>query len=146
MKTRENLMFSLRHTPIVAVSAAVVAMCPSSHAGENKDRQAEKEQPNIVAGPHEETFAERYHLSISLPMPERAFLDVLRRLTLSYELVGRSDTFNGILSPIHSHNLDLSKMQRCYQINGGGGKIYRAYVDRDDRVVYIENSFIYPIP
>jgi hypothetical protein len=101
----------------------------------------------MVAGPQEETFGQRYHLSISLPMPEPEFLRLLHRLKLSYELVGERGTTKEIPVPAHSPALDLSKIQRCFQIYGDPGRIrksYRAYVDRGNRVIYIENTFSYP--
>jgi hypothetical protein len=134
---------------LAAMSAIATVVFSCNQMSENRDRITQGQQSNIVSGPREETFTERYRVSLSLPMSEQAFLKLLRRLKLSYEVVGERNTATEILIPLHSRSLDLSKIKRSYQIYGDVGRVgkkYRAYVDRDNRVVYIENAFSYPIP
>jgi len=82
-------------------------------------------------------------VKLQLPMSEDQFLELLKRLNLSYDL----QTI--IPTPWHSKKLDVSKMQRAYQIYGKTDRarqvaeMYRAYVDESGRVVYIENMFGY---
>jgi hypothetical protein len=106
----------------------------------------------IVAGPEEGTFEENQGVKLHLPMPEDQFVALLKRLKLEYEVVGERGTQMIIPTPWHSDKLDISPMQRAYQIYGQPGRLnprlpgqemYRAYVDKSGRVVYIENMFGY---
>lgn len=126
------------------------ASCEQSSWGRNGS--STMTNVNIVAGPGERTFTEKYGLTIGLPMSEKSFLEILDRLQLRYETYGRPGS-NEEIPPSHwSNELDLSKIQGCYQIYGDVdrvhrvGEIYRAYVDMDRRVVYIENAFSYTGP
>ena len=76
-------------------------------------------------------------------MPEDQFLELLKRLNLSYD-------FQTIIpTPRHSKKLNVSKMRRTYQIYGKADRarqaaeMYRAYVDDNGRVIYVENTFGY---
>ena len=107
---------------------------------EYQKRLSEMKRSGIVAGTREKTFDENYKVKVRLPMPEKQFIALLKHLKLSYELFGEVPT------PLHSRSLDVSKVRRCYHVYGDARKKYRAYVDRDNRVIYIENAFTYPIP
>jgi hypothetical protein len=106
-------------------------------------------QVNIVAGPGEKTFEENYGVRVVLPMPENQFLALLDRLKLRYEIMGDRSSKIEISAPQHSHAIDLSRIQRDYQIYGRVDRVhkvaegYRAYVDKKEQVVYIENMFAY---
>jgi hypothetical protein len=105
--------------------------------------------PDIVAGPGEKSFAERYNLKLTLPIPETNLLAILERLHLSYELYGGRGTARAIPPVLHSRGIDTSRFERCYQIYGGVdnvrhiGEAYLAYVDHNGEVLYIENHFSY---
>jgi hypothetical protein len=149
-KRKRQIYNRMPHVPtiwkyvlIIAISVAATGVYSCGHMNENEGDADRAHQSNIASGPREETFNQRYNLNISLPMPEKKFLDLLDHLKLSYEPTSE------VLVPLHSRNFDLSKIKRSYQIYGDTGRIgkkYRAYVDREDRVVYIENAFTYPIP
>jgi hypothetical protein len=100
----------------------------------------------VVAGPGERTFEERYEVTLNLPMSERDFLALLNRLNLEYQDAGSEV----IPHPIWARDaLDLSKLSRTYLIDGpinNAGKFretYRAWIDKDGRVIYMENAFGY---
>lgn len=109
-------------------------------------------QTGIVAGYGEQTFAERYRLSIRLPMPEAEFLALLQKLGLSYSICGERGSETGLPPLRQQTTIDLSKAQRCYQVYGDidsnkhVGKIYRAFVGKDHQIIYIENAFSYTGP
>ncbi len=109
-------------------------------------------QPNIIAGTGERTFAEKYDLFLKLPMRQSEFVALLHKLHLLYEVCGDRATNMEIPPARHSRSLDVLRIQKCYQIYGsidrsrGIGEMYRAYVDQEDRVVYIENAFSYTGP
>lgn len=132
---------------LLALVTVMMGFC-----GESNKRLETMQQANIVAGPGEKTFAEKYGLNITLPMAEKDFLGILEHLKLRYELYGERGTNREIPPVRHSETIDLAKMQKCYQIYGAVdrvrliGEMYRAYVDKDQRVVYIENAFDYTGP
>ena len=132
------------------MSVMIFASC--DRTGESSKRIETMKQANIVAGPGEKTFAEKYGLNISLPMSETDFFALLDRLKLRYEKYGERGTDMELPPPWHSETLDLSRIQKSYQIYGNidrarrVGEMYRAYVDKDHRVVYIENAFSYTGP
>lgn len=118
-------------------------------AEEYKKRLPAMEQSGIVAGPGEKTFEETYRVKVHLPIPEREFLALLDRLKLRYEILGDRATKVGISAPWHSSTLDLSQIEREYQIYGKVDRVrkvaegYRAYVDKQGQVIYMENMFAY---
>jgi hypothetical protein len=121
-------------------------------AADYQKRLPEMIKSGIVAGPEEGTFEENQGVKLHLPMPEAQFLELLRGLKLPYDIHGEAGTKTEIPLPWHSDRLDISKMQRTYQIYGQRGRLnprypgqemYRAYVDKSGRVVYIENMFGY---
>ena len=107
---------------------------------------------DIVAGPGEKDFAEKYDLKIVLPMPEAEFIAILARLKLQYDVSGERGTDRGVPPPRQSKFVDPAKMQRVYQIYGDRdmvrrvGEYYWAYVDMNHQVVHIENEFAYTGP
>ena len=125
----------------------------SCHQSSGSNNGAGTVKPtNIVAGPGEKTFTEKYHLSVALPMPETAFLEILKHLNLQYDVYGERGSAREIPAPSQSTVVDPVKMQKVYQIYGEvdrvkrTGEMYWAYVDMDHRVVYIENRFSYTGP
>lgn len=134
-------------------TAAVGLLLASCHQSGGGDSGAGTvKQTSIVGGPGEKTFAEKYSLSVTLPMPETAFLEILKRLKLQYDVYGERGSAREIPPPSQSTLVDPSKMQKVYQIYGEvdrvkrTGEMYWAYVDMDHRVVYIENRFSYTGP
>ncbi len=151
------LRFALSPLFVLAV-ALISTSCDKSGAdrkrvaAEYQKRLPEMERSGIVAGPGEKTFEENQGVKLHLPMPEDEFLELLRRLNLSYDIHGEAGTKAEIPLPWHSDRLDISTMQRAYQIYGQPGRLnprlpgqemYRAYVDKSGRVVYVENMFGY---
>ena len=107
---------------------------------------------DIRAGAGEKTFVERYRLKVTLPMQEAEFLRILRRSNLDYEVYGEKGSKRGIPRPRHLGVVDMAKIQRVYQIYGDVdrakrvSKVYWAFIDMANRVVYIENNFSYTGP
>ncbi|MGH7239192.1 MAG: hypothetical protein ACREHG_03890 [Candidatus Saccharimonadales bacterium] len=110
------------------------------------------EHPNIVAGYGEQTFAEQYRLNIKLPMPEAKFLTLLKKLGLGYDTCGERGGAIEIPRPRHVTSVDLSKVQKCYEVYGGIDKVdhigryYTVYVSTNHQVIYIENDFAFSGP
>jgi hypothetical protein len=121
-------------------------------AAEYNQRLRGMAKSGIVAGPGEKTFEESQGVKVSLPIPEDNFLALLNRLKLPFEVIGERGTNAIVPHPWHSDTLDISKIQRAYQIYGKidrahqSREMYRAYIDRGGRVVYIENMFGYSGP
>lgn len=140
--------FSIYHKSLlqVIISTILLGSCVQSNGVDIE--AATVKQNNIVAGYGEKTFSERYNLNIALPMPEAKFLALLDRLKLHYEVYGERGTDSGLPSPRQSTKFDLSKAEKCYEIYGGvdHGEGYRAFVDKDHQVIYIENAFSYTGP
>lgn len=109
-------------------------------------------QNNIVAGPGEQSFSQKYDPELTLPLPEGEFIRLLNDNGLNYSIDGLSGTDKIIHPPRLSNNVDMNKIQKMYQIYGRidrenrVGEIYRAYVDKNKRVIYIENSYTYTGP
>jgi hypothetical protein len=147
----------LKATVVVMSAAMIFPSC--NKAEENRIRITEEykkrlpamEQSGVVAGPGEKTFEEKYGLKISLPMPENQFVALLDRLKLRYHIAGQRP---GIIPvPFHCRPVDLSRMQKAYQIYGKQfdsvrvlGEAYHAYVNEDGSVVCLENRFVYEGP
>ena len=137
----------IRRLATFAVTGVGFVMFSCDGAPKNNDGPGSVQQRNIVAGPGEKTFDENYSLRVSLPMPEHEFLAMLQRLKLRYDVM--SEPSGIIPRPWHFQGMDLSKIQRTYQIYGNVNRrqrvaeIYRAYVDERGQVTYIENTFAY---
>jgi hypothetical protein len=106
----------------------------------------------IVAGPHEKNFADEYHLKITLPIPEKEFVALVDRLHLLHGSCGERGTERQIPPPKWSDKINMSAVQSCIQIYGKKdvahriGKMYRAYINGEHMVIYIENAFAYTGP
>lgn len=139
--------------PVRGALAALLVLCSSCDQGPAHVPGAEAmKQPNIVAGPGEPTLAERYHVTIRLPMPERDFIGLLRRLNLHFELCGGAGTPDSLPPPRWTSAARLTNAIKCYDIYGDVdqvrhvGESYRAFLDNHDQVIYIENIFAYTGP
>lgn len=141
-----------RSVKLALILMATMLLPGCGRASGPADHTMDAPQVNIAAGPGEKNFSQQYHLDISLPIPEGRFIALLKQLGLSYDKCGERGTNMEIPPPKWSNKIDLSMVQTCYQIYGATdkarriGKIYRAYVDRDHRVIYIENAFAYTGP
>lgn len=115
-------------------------------------RNVNNSSGNIVAGPGEMNFSQKYNLELSLPIPEHDFLDILRRLNIYYQSCGAMGASIPVTPPQHVQNMDMSRIARCYYIAGDVdsqrhiGERYRAYVDTNGNVVYLENAYSYTGP
>lgn len=109
-------------------------------------------QPSLVAGPGEPTLAERHHVTIRLPMPERDFIALLRRLNLHFALCGGEGTPYPLPPPRWTSSAHLKNAVKCYDIDGDVDQVrhvsesYRAFLDNHNQVIYIENTFAYTGP
>ena len=144
---------ALRLWAMFPIAAAALLFVSSCGGDDDALPGASAVKPSyVVAGPGEETFTERYQVTIELPTPEAEFLETLKRLDLTFEVYGERGTERPVPPPRHSTLIDASKMRRVYQIYGGVdrvqrvGEMYRAYVDDKHDVVYIENNFSYTGP
>jgi hypothetical protein len=137
-------------------SLLMTAFCFVSISCDQKQRRQNAEyqkkllemlKSGVVAGPGEKTFEENQSVSLHLPMPESEFLALLQRTNLRFERTGEQ---SGIIpKPWHNDSLDLSRIEKAYQIYGKTdpkrhvAEGYRAYVDKSGEVIYLENMFIY---
>jgi len=138
------------HRRVLLLAAAVglfSASCEQSSGGDIGARTVK--QTDIVAGYGEKTFPEKYHLKLSLPMPEAEFIALLEHLKLHYGVCGERGT-DSALPPLRQQNtIDVSRFQKCYEIDGDRdtarriGEAWRAFTDRNHQVIYIENVFAY---
>jgi hypothetical protein len=114
------------------------------------------EKAGIIAGPSEPTFEEKHGVKLNLPLAETEFLRILDTLKLNYHVYAERDSAVPIPTPWHSEKLtrplNLPNIQKVYQITGEidhtqqSREKYRAYVDRDGFVVYLENTYAYTGP
>lgn len=108
--------------------------------------------PNIVAGPGERSFTEKYDLDLHLPISEQKFLMLLTQLNLKYELYLEARLGMSVPQPRYDRRIDAKSFVRCYQIYGEvdrdkrTAEVYRAFVDVNSMVVYVENNFVYSYP
>lgn len=105
----------------------------------------------IRGGRGEPTLDQRYGLTITLPMPEAEFVGMIQRISLPIHRAGeRGSDYPILRRPRHNREIDMSMISHGYVIDGGyhpdlrRNEIYRAYVNRDDQVVYVENAYEYP--
>ena len=111
------------------------------------------EKTGIIAGPSEPTFEEKHGIRLHLPLLEIEFLRILDTLKLNYHVIAERDTNVPIPTPWHSEMLtrplNLDNIQKVYQIAGEidhaqqSREKYRAFVDRNGFVVYLENTYAY---
>lgn len=104
----------------------------------------------IVGNDGELPFDKQYHLSITLPMQEEKFLELLKRLHLECSILGDRSQGLAIPKPRFAEKPDENNIRRVYQVYGGVdqsnrfGRVYRAFVNKAGEVIYIENAFEYP--
>lgn len=112
------------------------------------DKSATTPRYEIVSGKGEIPFDRAYGLNITLPLPESKLLTLLQELKLGYESFAQRGTKINTPHPIlDPEAVDFEKIQKCYKIYGRKPReAYLAFVDENNRVVYIENDFIYPAP
>ncbi len=111
------------------------------------------EKAGIIAGPSEPTFEEKHRIKLHLPLPEAEFLRILDTLKLKYRVFAERGTDVPIPSFWHAETLKYppnpDNIQKVYQIIGEidhaqqSREKYRAYVDRNGLVVYLENTYAY---
>lgn len=104
----------------------------------------------IRAGRNEPRFNERYRISLQLPLAEQQFVDLVRSIPLPIERFGTAGLRNPALTrPLHYREFDMSNISHGYLIDGGynshlrRNELYRAYVNDEGYVVYVENAFSY---
>lgn len=115
-------------------------------AAEYQKRLPEMVKSRIVAGPREKTFEENQGVRLYLPMPENEFIALLKRLNLEFYDEGEE-----VIPAAHwkPDAIDETQIRRAYQIYGKVDhehqfrEMYRAWVDKNDQVVCIENIFGY---
>lgn len=107
---------------------------------------------NIVAGHGEPSFTENFGLKVDLPMDEAEFRFLLESGKIDFRLIDGSNPNEILPVPRHRQSNDVVKYRKMYEIYGGVGldgrarKTFRAYVDANSMVVYIENAFSYTGP
>ena len=96
--------------------------------------------------------SEKYHLKLTLPMPESDFVALLDRLKLYRQTCGERGTDDTLPTLRQQSTIDVTRFQKCYDIIGDRdfarriGEGWRAFTDRNHRVIYIENDFSYTGP
>lgn len=104
------------------------------------------------AGPGEPTFAEAYDPSLRLPMGMAQFQERLKKLGLQYNIVGGPDPASSMPLPSTNSGVDRGDLAQCIQIYGKRNaaersmQAFRAYVNKQGQVFYIENAFAYTGP
>ena len=135
---------------VAAVAGLFLTAC-DQHGGGN-ERAATVKQTDIVAPPGEPSFPEKYHLKLTLPMPESDFIALLDRLKLYRQSCGERGTDDALPTLRQQSTIDVTRFQKCYDITGDRdfarriGEGWRAFTDRNHRVIYIENAFSYTGP
>jgi hypothetical protein len=142
-----------RRPPVGRALVAMFILFGSCDQGPAHVRGAETmKQTAMVAGPGEPTFAERYRVTVTLPMPERDFIALLRRLNLHFEVCGGWSTSHPLPPPRWRSSVDLTSAVKCYDVVGDvdpvhhTGESFRAFLDNHGQVIYIENTFSYTGP
>ncbi len=107
------------------------------------------EEAGIVAGYSESTFTEHFNVKLHLPVPEAEFRLLLEGNGIDFRVIDSSNKNEILPLPRHRKDVDSTAFQKMYEIYGGVdahrriGKKFRAYVDSNGMVVYIENAFSY---
>jgi hypothetical protein len=147
---RDWSLVPLRALVLAAVAGLFLMSCDQSNGVNNKAKAVK--QTDIIAGDGEKTFPEKYHLKITLPMPEAEFLALLGRLKLHYGVCGERGAVEALPSLRQHSTIDVSRLQKCYEIDGDRdlvrrvGEAWRAFTDRNHQIIYIENTFAYTGP
>ncbi len=107
---------------------------------------------NIISGHNEPTFTENFGIDLNLPISEREFRSLLEVRGIQFRMIDASNKNEALPVPRHRHNMDSLELKKMYEIYGGVdsdrhiGRRFRAYVDTNGMVVYIENAFSYTGP
>lgn len=114
------------------------------------------EKSGIIAGPSEPTFEEKHGVKLNLPLAETEFLRILDTLKLEYRIFVERGTDVPIPIPWHADHLkhppNVDEINKVYQIVGALDKarqsqeVYRAYIDKNGFLVYLENTYWYSPP
>lgn len=144
--------FALRTVIISVVILTSQVILISCHDQSTRGGTMPINSTSIVAGSGEQTFEEKYGIEVPLPMAENEFLALVRRLGLSYSVCGERGTANPLPSPRQRTTVDLGEASKCYDIDGSVdpiqhiGERYRAFLNPDRQVIYIENTYSYTGP
>lgn len=148
----------------IAIVLVIVVLTLSCNNREHDSRRLQEyqkrlidmEKAGIIAGPSEPTFEEKHGVRLNLPLPETEFLRILKTLKLEYNLYADRGSSVPIPSLIHGEGLkhppNLAEINRVYQIMGDidrtrkSQEVYRAYVDKNGFVVFLENTYSYAAP
>lgn len=128
-------------------AGAVLAAC--NFSSQDKGRGPPVAQAAVAAGSGEQSFTERYRVDLTLPISEERFLSMVQNLKLAYVPCGGQHSGGSIPEPRHLTTVDLSRTVRCYEVGGDVdeirhiGRRYRAFVDSNNNVIYVENAFSY---
>lgn len=104
------------------------------------------------AGPNEPTFAEAYDPSIRLPMGIEEFEALLKKLGLHYSVLSGPNPSSAMPLPSKDSGISRDDLAQCIQIYGKRNdaersmQIFRAYVNKESQVFYVENAFAYTGP
>jgi hypothetical protein len=141
----------------------VFLICACNGDGENRrkveeyqKRLIEMEKSGIIAGPSEPTFEEKHGIKLHLPLAETEFLRILDTLKLERRVIAERGSDVPIPSLWHAgtlkHPPQLGDVQKVYQVIGEINKarksqeVYRAYIDKNGLLVYLENTYWYSAP
>lgn len=134
------------------MSLVLAGMIVTSCEGSTSTGADNMMQSNIVAGPGEQSFSQKYDPQLVLPIPEEDFIKLLKKNGLDFSIAGVTGTERSVPPPRRSNDVDLSSVQKMYQVYGPVdrvrriGEMYRAYVDTSHRVIYVENAYAYTGP
>ena len=133
---------------ILSFTLTIILIKASLSLDCENNKSAPTPRYEIVSGKGELPFDRAYGLNILLPLPESKLLTLLDKLKLQYELFAQRGTNTKIPHPIlDPAAVEYESIQKCYKIYGRKPReAYLAFVDEKNRVVYIENDFIYPAP
>lgn len=105
-------------------------------------------QTNIVAGHGEPSFTETFGLKLTLPIGEDEFRALLVSNGIEFRLIDASNGKEVLPLPRHRQSFDPA-VKKMFEIYGGVdadkhiGKRFRAYIDSNGMVIYVENAFSY---
>jgi hypothetical protein len=149
---------------LLGVALAVVSLMSNCNGDEEHRREVadyrkkliEMEKSGIIAGPSEPTFEEKHGVKLHLPLSEADFLRILETLKLERRVMAERGSNEPIPPLWHAetlkHPLKLDDVQRVYQVLGEVDKarksqeVYRAYIDKNGFLVYLENTYWYSPP
>ena len=101
----------------------------------------------MIGGTNEPTFEEFFDVHLQSPMRESVLIAMLKERGIQYRIIS-----NNLPPSRHRRELDVSKYDRVIEIYGGVSnappvaQIFRAYIDKQGEVEFIENAFAYAPP